>query len=176
EAQGQARRPRPPRPPGRPVKAKLADRGRRARRADQSLAYDGDKYKAPRWVPHLHATEYAIYEGIVLSERRLTNGHVELALTDLVLRLRDGIPPLLPDDAPAVTFRPGDEVAFLTWNIREAWRGLIEREGPVATDDLIGILRTLLHSMEAHARHTGPDLGYVAFLDGFIGRAGPPGR
>jgi hypothetical protein len=55
------------------------------------------------------------------------------------------------------------------WNIRRRWGIAFEQSGPVGSDDLIGILRTLLYSIIAREWHTGPDLGYVAFLAKFFG-------
>jgi hypothetical protein len=149
-------------------KAKLAQRAKRQVHAEQSLAYEGSKYQSAKWVPHVHATESAIWQTIQLSDKKLTNAHVRAALTQLVHELRDGKPPLLPEGTPEMFFTPGKEVEFLVWNIRNFWGALFEREGSVATDDLIGILRTLLNSIDAHEWHTGPDLGYVAFLDDFL--------
>jgi hypothetical protein len=58
------------------------------------------------------------------------------------------------------------------WNIRSHWTLFFEDEHAVAVSDLIGVLRTLLNSIEAHEWHTGRDRGYVAFLDDFMQRSG----
>ena len=50
--------------------------------------------------------------------------------------------------------------------------GAIEEAGPVDPKDLVGILRTLLHSIEAHAWHRGPERGYVSFLQEFMAGGG----
>src|SRR5262249_19283838 len=44
----------------------------------------------------------------------------------------------------------------------------------VATEDLVGILRTLLNSIEAHGWNTGAGRGYVSFLVGVMERGGIP--
>jgi hypothetical protein len=153
-------------------KSKLAQRAKRQVRAEQSLSYDGAKYRGAQWVPHVYATESAIYQTIQLSDKKLTNEQVRAALTRLIEELRAGTPPLLPEGTPEMFFTPGKEVEFLVWNIRTFWRSLFEREGFVAADDLVGILRTLLYSIEAHEWNTGPNLGYVAFLDEFLSNRG----
>ena len=91
--------------------------------------------------------------------------------------LRGGQPGPLSEEEPEVLLAPGKEVEYLIWNIRRHWRILFDTEGPVATDDLIGILRTLLGSIEAHGWNTGAGRGYVSFLVGFIERGEiPSGR
>jgi hypothetical protein len=149
-------------------KAKRAKRAKRQPPAEPT-PYEGTKYQAERWVPHVYQTESAIYETILLSNRSLTNAQVREALTRLIAHLREGHPALLPEEEPEMLFVSGVEIEFLVWNIRRHWRQLFQEEGPVSHPDLIGILRTLLHSIEAHAWHTGPSLGYVAFLEDFMG-------
>jgi hypothetical protein len=121
-------------------------------------------------VPYVFRTELPIYEAIVLSHRTLTNAQVRDALVKLIEHLRAGHPALLSEDAPDVPFAPGNEVEYLVWNIRRHWRLLMAAQGPVAVTDLIGILRTLLNSIEAHAWNTGIDRGYVVFLYDFMQR------
>ena len=121
-------------------------------------------------MPHVYQTELAIYEAIVLSGRRLTNEQVRAALVWLIKHLRSGQPAPLAEDEPEVAFAVGNEVEFLVWNIRQHWGILFQEQGPVRDDDLVGILRTLLNSIVAHAWQTGPSRGYVAFLDGFMQR------
>jgi hypothetical protein len=148
-------------------KAKLAKRAEK-QESTGVTPYSGRTYQSSAWTPHVYATESAIYEGIVQSQRRLTNEQVGKALVQLVLGLRKGLSPIPTEGEPEVPFAEGNEVAFLVWNIRRHWGLLFQERGPVATDDLIGILRTLLNSIEAHAWNTGPRLGYVDFLWKFM--------
>ena len=129
----------------------------------------GPHYQSDVWIPHVHATESAIHEVIEISGRRLTNDHVKTALTRLVQRLRRGELATLPADSPEMPFSPDQICEYLIWNIRRYWTDLVARHGTVRGDDFVGILRTLLHSIEAQAWRTGPDLGYVAFLEEFLG-------
>ena len=159
--------------------AKLAKRARkertRKREPAEPLPYSGRKYQTDRWVPHVYQTELAVYEGIMLSGRRLTNEQVKQALVHLINQVRSGVPSLLPENEPEVPFTAGQEVEFLVGNIRRHWSTLFNTLGPVSRDDLVGILRTLLHSIEAHAWNTGRSRGYVDFLVSFMrGAHSPP--
>lgn len=153
-------------------RAKLARRARKERSRKQlsatPVAYSGRKYQTDRWIPHIYETELAIYEAIMHSGRRLTNEQVKAAFVQLIHELRRGLPAPLAEGEPDVPFAAGQEVEFLVWNIRRHWRELFHDQGPVSRDDLVGILRTLLHSIEAHAWNTGPRRGYVEFLVSFL--------
>jgi hypothetical protein len=148
-------------------KAKLTRRTDR-QRGDGPQPYAGKKYQGQRWVPHVYQTELAVYEAVLRSGRGLTNVQVRAAFVELIEHLRRGLSPLLPPDALAVPFAPGNEVHFLVWNIRRHWGLLFEEQGPVDPEDLIGILRTLLFSIEAQAWARGKDRGYVDFLYHFM--------
>ncbi len=129
----------------------------------------GPHYQSDDWIPHVHATESAIHEVIELSGRRLTNDHVKTALTRLAQQLRRGESATLPADSPEMPFSPDQICEYVIWNIRRYWTDLVAQYGTVRGDDFVGILRTLLRSIESRAWHTGPDLGYVAFLEEFLG-------
>lgn len=112
-----------------------------------------------------------MWEAIKISGRTLTNPQVEAAFVKLIEHLRAGGPALLEEGTPAVEYEPGRETEYVMWNIRRHWGELFASMGPVAVADLIGILRTLLYSIKAHAWNTGPERGYVHFLWGFLGQA-----
>lgn len=148
-------------------KAKLAKRARKEG-PQESLPqpYEGERYRQPEWTTPVFATEKAIYEAIVLSDRTLTNQKVNAALVKLIQYLRRGQPILLEADAPAVEYSAENAVEYLTWNMRRHWGELFHKHGPVAREHLDGILRTLLYSMEAQA-WARPG-GYVDFLYHFL--------
>jgi hypothetical protein len=66
--------------------AKLAKRTRKERDRKRVSAepqpYSGRKYHTDRWVPHVYQTELAIYEGIMLSGRQLTNDQVRRVVAE----------------------------------------------------------------------------------------------
>ena len=126
-------------------KRRALERKRKAQRAKELsrlpvTPYEGAKYRAERWVPHVYATEQAVYETILLSAGRLTNQQVRTAFEQLVRRLRSNQPGPLPEGETETVYASGDEVEFLIWNIRNHWRGLVNEVGNVDKEDLIGIL------------------------------------
>jgi hypothetical protein len=154
-------------------KRRAAERKRKVQRVrEQSrlpvTPYDGARYRADRWIPHVYATESAVYETILLAAGKLTNAHVRQAFEQLVRRLRSNQPGPLPEDETEAVYSSGNEVEFLIWNIREHWRKLVRDHGPVDKEDFIGILRTLLYSIQAHAWDRGPQQGYISFLKDFL--------
>jgi hypothetical protein len=150
-------------------KAKLADRSRKQAK-NTPLEFEGKTYQKPEWVQHVYRTELGVYLVLQMSGKRLTNPQVEAAFVWLIEHLRGGGPALLPEDTPDVPFEAGRETDCVVWSIRRQWGELFAEAGPVATEHLVGILRTLLYSIKAHAWNTGPNRGYVEFLDGFLGR------
>lgn len=130
--------------------------------------YRGSKYQDPYWATPVFHTELGIYQTIQVSEKQLTNRDVKAAITELIRELNTGESPLPANDVPTASFNPGDPVPFLMARIRDNWKALFDAWGQVDREDLIGILRTLLNSIEAHAAHSDPERGYVAFLDGFL--------
>jgi hypothetical protein len=153
-------------------KAKLAKRTQH--QAADVTPFEGKKYQAPRWALIVTQTEMGVYEVILWTGHRLTNQHAEAAFIQLVRQLRMGLSPMLAEGEPPVVYTPGNEPEFLIWNIRRNWSIHFEERGIVAVEDLIGILRTLLYSIEAHAWNTGPTKGYVHFIEGYMRRLGAP--
>jgi hypothetical protein len=153
-------------------KAKLAKRAKKQPRDNEPMPYSGQKYQASGWARHVYATEKAIHETIKLSNSTLTNKQVKAALIALIEHIRAGQQAILSEDTPVVPYTPGAEVEFLVWNIRSHWRLLVDEIGPVLKEDFVGILRTLLYSLQAHAWKTGEQRGYVAFIEDFLDRGG----
>jgi hypothetical protein len=146
--------------------AKLKDRERRRPQRAPGLAYSGAEYRKPRWVPLVFATEVAVYETLVMSDHELTNTQAQSAFTDLVFALRAGKPPVLSPDEPDAGYGAAGWAAILIWNIRRAWTDHFDRHGPVHREHLIGVLRTLLYSIEAHASRSRG--GYLGFIERFL--------
>jgi hypothetical protein len=152
-------------------RAKLAARAKK-RPTIEELAYRGEKYRGEGWTAVVFQTEVGIYEAYMILERRLTNKNVERALIDLIGRLRGGVAAPLSEGEKEIRLDEPSPEDFLIWNIRRNWTIYFEKSGPVATHDLVGILRTLLYSITAHAWHSGPTRGYLHFLEGFMEEAG----
>jgi hypothetical protein len=152
-------------------KAKLAQRAHKHKTLEVE-PYEGTKYQQDAWTPLVYATEKAIYEVILQTVRQLTNDEVEKAFVDLVLALRRGLAPALSPEEAEPELVVGQASANVVWNIRRHWTEYFASFGNVAVADLIGILRTLLFSIEAHQANTGRRRGYVAFLQGFLEERG----
>jgi hypothetical protein len=116
----------------------------------------------------MRSTRWAVYETITWSEHRLTNQDARAAFTQLAQDLRKGLSPVLKVDEPPVACTPGREKEFLIWNLRRNWGIFFHTQGEVPVADLIGILRALLYSIEAHAWNTGASRGYVHFIEGYM--------
>lgn len=125
-------------------------------------SYQGNTYRKPLWVSDTHAAETAILEAHHLSGRRLTDRQVENSLRYLVRCLR-GENPSVPTHFPRDVGASGleDTVSAM---ILEHWDKL--PTGRPRADDAIGIIRTILASVELHRR----EQGYLIFLEGFLGK------
>jgi hypothetical protein len=152
-------------------KAKLAARAHK-HKSSAVEPYEGARYRQPQWDSLVYATELAIYEVILMTDRKLTNDEAKQAFEDLVLQLRRGLSPTLGADDSQPVLEVGRAGDFLMWNIRRHWTEYFATESSVATSDLIGVLRTLLYSIEAHEWNTGRQRGYVAFIQNFLEERG----
>jgi hypothetical protein len=149
-------------------KAKLTREARRAREDASPLAYEGKKYKRDDLVPVYLATETAILEVFVMTERRLTDRMVRAALEKLVLQLRQGpLPPL--EDTGTLEVIPGQEEDLIIRNIRRHW---LDLDPWPSTDDLIGVLRTTLNSVNVWSTRGAESRGYLHYIEGFLNKGG----
>jgi hypothetical protein len=151
-------------------KAKLKKRAWRSRK-HESLAYSGKKYKTDEFVPIFYRTECGIYESYVMCDRELIDDEVEAAIERLVIQMREGPLPPLPATG-VMTFTEGGEEDFIITNIRRNWR-ILEKEGELpGQDDLIGILRTTLHSLSIWRTQSADSQGYLRYIEGFMKKLG----
>ena len=145
---------------------KLAKRNRKARQS-VSLAYMGEKYKTDELIPIFMQTETGIYETFVMTDRKLLDQTVVTALEMLVKQMRAGtLPPL--SDTTEIHYKVGQEEDFVIENIRRRWALYFEDEGRSPQDKLIGVLRTILGSIEK-VRSPGPrSQSYMRHIAGFL--------
>jgi hypothetical protein len=151
-------------------KAKLKKRLTRSPK-HESLAYHGGKYKTAEFVRVIHRTETGIFEIYVSSERRLTDDEVEAALESLIRQMREGSLPPLEDRESTGDF-DGNPTDVLIWNIRRNWQIYAESDPLPRRDDLIGVLRTILGSLETWRSKSMDSRGYLNFLEGFLKKTG----
>lgn len=151
-------------------KAKLKKRAERSRK-HEPLAYAGKKYKTDEFAPIFFRTETGIFESYVMCDEKLTDDDVESALEHLVLEMREGpLPPISETDELTVSADEGE--ALVIANIRRNWLILEETGELPGRADLIGILRTILHSIELWRSQSLHPQGYLRYIEGFLKKAG----
>jgi len=131
-------------------KKKLAEERRKARE-NQSLAYLGERYKTSALVPVWMQTEVGIYEVYVITERKL----------------RAGTLPPMPD-LDRVQYEEGQEENFVIENIRRHWATHFATAARPSKDDLIGVLRTILGSIERMKSPSPQSQTYMRHIAGFL--------
>jgi len=151
-------------------KAKLA---KRAAKAPQTvdLAYQGSRYKRQDLVPIFFQTELGIYQAHVMSGRTLIDRTVATALARLVQQMQHGALPPLADPEAGETVG-GDEEDLIIWNIRRNWREYFEANPHPGTDQVIGVLRTTLNSIQIWTTRDRNSRGYLSYLKGFLRHSG----
>lgn len=155
------------RKPGRKRKAKRADH----RGKGVSLAYKGDKYRTEALVRVHFRAEVGIYESFVMTDRKLTDHTVGSALEQLILRMRKGPLPDL-EDTSTVDYVGGEDEHLVIWNIRRNWQRLFEEDPRPSRDNLIGVLRTILGSVELWRSASPTSRSYLRYAEGFLQKLG----
>lgn len=147
-------------------KDKLAKKNQK-QRLSVSLAYMGEKYKTDELIPIWMQTETGIYETFVLTDRELLDRMVVTALERLIKKMRAGTLPPLTDGAE-IRFTAGQEEDLVIENIRRRWALHFAEEWQPPQDKLIGVLRTILGSIEK-VRAPGPrSQSYMRHIAGFL--------
>jgi len=136
------------------------------------LAYEGNRYKTDHYTPLFLLVETAIGQVDQATRGSIEDRAVADALAGLVTQIRRReLTPLDPASPPSVP--PGDAVAFLQLAIRAAWSDEVGQS--FSTEDKVGILRTLINSVNIWSIHpTGAGRGYLAYLKGFLSKIGGP--
>ena len=151
-------------------KAKLKKRSERTHK-HESLAYAGKKYKTDEYAPLFYRTEVGIYESYVMCDRELTDDEVEAAIERMVIQMREGPLPPLPE-TDVITITEGGEEDLVITNIRRNWQIMAEEETLPGQDDLIGMLRTILNSIQIWRSQSLHSRGYLRYVEGFMKKLG----
>ena len=147
-------------------KKKLEERKRKARQAE-SLAYMGEKYKKDKLIPAWMHTEIGIYQTYIMTDRKILDQTVISALERLIGQMRAGPLPPLPETTE-IRYAVGREEDLLIENIRRSWSAHFATEWQPPKDDLIGVLRTILGSIEK-VKAPGPrSQSYLRHIAGFL--------
>lgn len=153
-------------------KQKLARRGPRERPWYPSPPKD--KYRRPEFVDLTLQTEIGIYEAFVVSGRSLTDSEVERDLKQLIERLRSSPAAKLIYSANEGSAEQQEESGqgYAAMLVLLRWRQLLEQGDLPARDDLIGVLQSILGSLATWGSRSASARAYLAFLEGFMDRAG----
>jgi len=135
------------------------------------LPYTGRKYQTDELIPVFLETETAIHEADVISGRRLTDHDVRRALQKLVLQVRSSGRPE-PAEEAATAAGPGKLDDFVVWNILGRWRWYFEDNPDPGRDNLVGVLRTTLKSIDVWGSPSPTSRGYLREIEGFLKKAG----
>lgn len=147
-------------------KEKLAKKQQKERR-NESLAYLGAKYQTEELTPTWMQTEIGIYETYVMTDRKLRDRTVREALENLIRQMRAGALPPLPE-TDAIEYEIGHEDELVIENIRRRWADHFATKWKPPRDKLIGVLRTILGSIEKVGSPGPQSQSYLLHIAGFL--------
>jgi len=133
-------------------------------------AYHGTKYRTDELIPVYLQTETAIYECFVMTERTLTDREVRTTLVGLISQIRRGMYP--PDGPPETNGSPEGHVGLLAWNLAGRWQDFFREKSYPGRDKMIGVLRTILGSIETWGSPSPTSRGYLKYIEEFLQEAG----
>ncbi len=165
---------------GKPNQRKLAKQKKKqkeqrkrhvAARESTIQPYRGGKYRSDELVPLVHRTEIGIFEAYESSQHTLNDHTVDDALCDLIMRLRRR-----PLDEIDLSDRSDDDespdVDQIQRCVLNRWETYFDRNADMSRDELIGVLRTILHSVRVRASSAPDSQLYLKYLVGFLARTG----
>jgi len=142
------------------------------RQQQAPLAYTGRKYHTEALVPLHLATETAIFAADLACDGELTDRQVRRAVERLIIDIRRGVPPA-PNELPGeMVYRQGEEEKLLIDHIRSRYYDFFQTEPDPGRDNLIGVLRSVLASIDVRTSINAQSRGYLEFLEDFLARAG----
>ena len=147
-------------------KKKLAEERRKARQ-NQSLAYMGERYKTDALVPTWMHAEIGIYETYVMADRKLLDQTAANAIDKLITMMRAGTLPPFSETA-TIHYTTGQEEDLLIGNIRRNWAKHFATAWRPSNDDQIGVLRTILGSIEKMKSPGPQSQSYMRHIAGFL--------
>lgn len=135
-----------------------------------ALAYRGNKYRTDELAPTIFRTETGIYESFVITRRELTDHNVRSALETLILQIRQGT---LSSPEEIGQYEPeGTAEDLVIWNIRRNWQDLFQTTPHPGRSNLVGLLRTILGSIECWGSIAPESRGYLRYIEGFLKKVG----
>ena len=133
----------------------------------QSLAYHGNKFKKKELVSTWMHAEIGIYQTYVVTNRKLIDQTVVSSLEKLIGMMRKGTLPELSETGK-IDYDVGNEEDLVIENIRRSWADHFATEWKPSGDQLVGVLRTILASIEK-VKSPGPrSQSYMRHIAGFL--------
>ncbi len=117
------------------------------------------------------ATETGIIEADAVSKNTLTDRQVRAALEKLIEEIHEG--KLGPVDTEAsLSFKEGEEIEMITTLIRLSWADRLGMSPRPGDETMIGVLRSLLGSIETFTTPAPASRGYLSYATGFLRKLG----
>jgi hypothetical protein len=131
----------------------------------------GNKFKTTELTPLYMSTETGIVEADAVSRNTLTDRQVRSALESLIDALRER--KLEPMSAPGeASYREGQEADLVTTMIRLSWHDRLRGDPHATSETLIGVLRTILGSLETWTTPSPTSRGYLSYTTSFLRKLG----
>ena len=140
----------------------------------ESLAYSGMKYKTDELTPFIFITERAIHEIFLISRRGLTDHDVRKSLETMIGGIRQNRLPVGEEtDVEAKRGQnAGNADELVICNILFHWRVFFEAQFRPGRDKLVGVLRTILGSIDVWGSVNPKSQGYLEYIEDFLGQLG----
>lgn len=137
-----------------------------ARQQVVATPYHGGRYRTDDLTPLYCETETAIHECDVISDYSLEDREVRTAFERLIWRLGRELPLYKKPEEEAASDRSEFIIASIVWH----WNNYFETRLDPGRDTLIGVLRTLLSSLQIWGKHDSR--GYLDYLKKFLQKLG----
>jgi hypothetical protein len=147
-------------------KEKQAEKKRQLRQVE-SLAYLGQKYRADELIPTQMHAEIGVYQAFIMCDGKFTDATVAAAVEKLIRRMRDGsLPPLGDEDS--YEYVVGEEEELIIDCIRRSWANHFAENWKPPRDSRIGVLRTMLGTIDTMGAPGRQSRGYLQFIFDFL--------
>ena len=162
-------------------KQRKLDKKRKAKRQKnlqskkkESLAYSGRKYKTEELTPFIFETERAIHEAFVISRRSFTDHDVRGALETTIGKIRQNRLSLGEETGSEAERwqNAGSEEELIVCNILFHWQQSFETRFFPGRDKMVGVLRTILGSIDVWGSVNPKSQGYLEYIEDFLGQLG----
>jgi hypothetical protein len=135
--------------------------------ARQPLAIDTDQFKKPRLAQVWLQTETAILEVYIATSKDISDQTVIAAIERLVRQMQAGpLPPL--EVETHLAWKMGQEEDLIIENIRRRWVPLLEAENRPSKEDFIGVLRSILGTINLQKSPLPHSVGYLRYIGSFL--------